>query len=217
MSEANSVKKILPLLIFALAMGYLEATVVVYLREIFYPEGFIFPIKLIPLDLAAIEIGREAATVCMLLAAAFIAERTRRGRFACFMLLFGFWDLAYYLWLYVMVSWPPSMLTWDLLFLIPVIWTGPVLAPVIVSALMIAAALVYYSDTRAAEEVMIPKLDWLLTILAGGVIFVSFALNHRVAYEGGVPTRFAWEIFASGVALAIFVLVRVGRRLTYPR
>jgi hypothetical protein len=207
-------KKILLLLIFSLAMGYLEATVVVYLREIFYPEGFAFPIKLMRPDLALIELGREAATVCMLLAVALLAEKTRRGRFACFMLIFAFWDLAYYLWLYATLAWPPSLLTWDLLFLIPVIWTGPVLAPVVVSGLLIAAALVYYSNSHAAEEVPIPKTDWVLTVAAGGVIFLSFALNHRVTYRGGVPGRFPWEVFTSGVALAIVVLGRVVRRLT---
>jgi hypothetical protein len=207
-------KKILLLLIFALAMGYLEATVVVYLREIFYPEGFAFPIKLMRPDLALIELGREAASVCILLAVALLAEKTRRGRFACFMLIFALWDLAYYLWLYATLAWPPSLLTWDLLFLIPVIWTGPVLAPVAVSGLLIAAALVYYSNRHAAEEVPIPKMDWVLTVAAGGVIFLAFALNHRVTYRGGVPGRFPWEVFTSGVALAIVVLGRVMRRLT---
>ena len=36
------------LLLYAVAMGYLEAAVVVYLRAIYYPEGFSFPLK--PMD-----------------------------------------------------------------------------------------------------------------------------------------------------------------------
>ena len=75
-----------------------------------------------------VEIAREAATIVMLLCVAFIAEKTRRGRFACFMLVFGVWDIAYYLWLWATLSWPPSLFTWDILFLIPLIWTGPVIA-----------------------------------------------------------------------------------------
>jgi len=73
-------KKLWYLFIFALAMGYLESAVVVYLRQLFYPDGFTFPIKQIGTDHAFVELGREAATVLMLLAVAFIAERTKRGR-----------------------------------------------------------------------------------------------------------------------------------------
>jgi hypothetical protein len=210
-------RKILLLVVFAAAMGYLEAAVVVYLREIFYPEGFAFPIKVITINLALVELGREAATIIMLLAVAFLVERAGRARFICFMLLFGIWDIAYYLWLWVTISWPQSVLTWDLLFLIPVIWTGPVLAPVLVSAAMIVTALIYYSDREAADRIRISNLEWLLTVLAAGVIFTAFALNHGVTYRGGVPSRFAWGIFGAGMALGIGVLVRVVRRLTCAR
>lgn len=210
-------RKIMLLVVFAAAMGYLEAAVVVYLREIFYPDGFAFPIKVITADLALVELGREVATIVMLLAAAFLAERAGRARFICFMLLFGVWDITYYVWLWVTISWPPSVLTWDLLFLIPVIWTGPVLAPVLVSAVMIVTAAIYYARREAADRVRILPIEWFLTVLAAGVIFVSFALNHGVTYGGGVPGRFAWEVFGGGMALGIGVLVRVVRRLTCRR
>ena len=32
-----------PLIIFAVSMGFLEAIVVVYIRELYYPDGFRFP------------------------------------------------------------------------------------------------------------------------------------------------------------------------------
>jgi hypothetical protein len=204
------------LFIFALAMGYLEAAVVVYLRQLFYPDGFTFPIKQIGADRAFVELGREAATVLMLLAVAFIAERTKRGRLICFMLMFGIWDIAYYLWLWVTISWPASLLTWDILFLIPVIWTGPVLAPVLVSVLMIVTGIIYYTRKDQAEVVAISSLEWVFTILAALIIFISFVLNHGVAFRGEVPTRFAWEVFAGGMAVGVVVLTRVVRRLTSP-
>ena len=186
-------KKLWYLFIFALAMGYLEASVVVYLRQLLYPDGFTFPIKQIGADHAFVELGREAATVLMLLAVAFIAERTKRGRLICFMLMFGIWDIAYYLWLLVTISWPASLLTWDILFLIPVIWTGPVLAPVLVSVLMIVTGLIYYTRKDQAEVVVISSLEWVFTILAAIIIFASLTLNHGVAFRGEVPSRFAWE------------------------
>jgi hypothetical protein len=201
---------------FALAMGYLEAAVVVYLRTIFYPEGFAFPIRAIGPDLAFVELGREAATIVMLLAVAFLAERTRRGRFAGFMLLFGLWDLAYYFFLRVTISWPESLLTWDLLFLIPLIWTGPVLAPVLVSILMVVSASLYFARRGAAEAARISGIEWAAVVVAAGIIFTSFVLNHFPVYRGAMPGRFAWEIFAAGMLVGVTVLVRFARRVISP-
>jgi len=206
--------KVLLLAAFAVAMGYLEAAVVVYLRAIVYPQGFAFPIKTIELHLAAVELGREGATIAMLLAVAFIAEATRRGRFACFMILFGVWDLAYYLFLRVTISWPESLLTWDLLFLLPVIWTGPVLAPMLVSVLLIAAGLLYYFNRNASEDVSISAVEWAIAIAGGFVVFLAFALNHGPVYAGAVPARFPWEVFIAGMAMGTAILARVARRVT---
>ena len=209
-------KKVLFLVAFAIAMGYLEAAVVVYLRAIIYPEGFAFPVKTIGLNLAAVELGREGATIVMLLAVAFMAEATRRGRFACFMILFGIWDLAYYLFLRVTLSWPESLLTWDLLFLLPVIWTGPVLAPMLVSVLLIAAGLLYYTNRQASESATISAVEWAIAIGGGFVVFLAFALNHGPVYRGAVPARFPWEVFIAGMAMGTAILARVARRITSP-
>jgi len=206
--------KVLLLAAFAVAMGYLEAAVVVYLRAIVYPQGFAFPIKTIELHLAAVELGREGATIAMLLAVAFIAEATRRGRFACFMILFGVWDLAYYLFLRVTISWPESLLTWDLLFLLPVIWTGPVLAPMLVSVLLIAAGLLYYFNRNASEDVSISAVEWAIAIAGGFVVFLACAVNHGPVYAGAVPARFPWEVFIAGMAMGTAILARVARRVT---
>ena len=81
--------------------------------------------------------GREAATLVMLLGVAMLAGTDRWDRIALFCIAFGVWDIAYYVWLWVFLRWPPSLLTWDVLFLIPVPWVGPVVAPVIVSVVMI--------------------------------------------------------------------------------
>ena len=207
-------KKVLLLIAFGLAMGYLEAAVVVYLRAIFYPQGFSFPIKTMALHYAAVELGREGATIVMLLAVAFLVETKRRGRLACFMILFGIWDLAYYFFLWITLSWPDSFLTWDLLFLIPVIWTGPVLAPMLVAVLLIAAGLLYYAHRDAAETVAIPAAEWAVAIGGGFVVFLSFALNHGVVYGGDMPVRFPWEVFIAGTAMGIAILARVARRIT---
>ena len=41
----NYISKILLVTILAVAMAFVESAVVVYLRAIFYPEGFSFPLK----------------------------------------------------------------------------------------------------------------------------------------------------------------------------
>ena len=148
----------LALILFAVAFGYVEAAVVVYLRHIYDPlrqalysgcaAGDLFP--LIPfaqlssehVRLLTAELGREAATLLMLSGAGLLAARERRQWIAGFAIAFGVWDISFYVFLKMLIDWPASLLTWDILFLIPVPWVGPVLAPVIVSAVMIVCGLV---------------------------------------------------------------------------
>jgi len=133
--------RIVLLALFAVAMAFVESAVVVYLRGLFYPEGFYGTLAAIPVFYYGTEVFREAATIVMLAAVALLAAR--RGwweRVAYFLFCFGVWDIFYYVWLYALLGWPPSLLTNDLLFLIPVPWVAPVAAPVAASAVMIAAS-----------------------------------------------------------------------------
>ncbi|MGQ9811517.1 MAG: hypothetical protein ACUVQ7_09265 [bacterium] len=202
-------KKLILICAFAVAMGYLEAAVVVYLRQLCYPEGFAFPMKQIPQHLALIEVFREAATIVMMLTLAFIFEKTPRARLIAFMLIFGIWDISYYAWLRATIDWPGSLLTWDILFLIPLIWTGPVIAPILVSIAMVTSSAIYYSKQNRYEFVWISKLEWALVILGAALIFVSFITNHDLAMAGRVPTSFLWEIFIPGLACASLAVARV--------
>ena len=77
-------KTIFWLSLFSIAMGFLETAVVVYLRKLYYPDGFHFPLAEIPHDIAAIEFLREGATIIMLLCAAVLAGKNSSHRFACF-------------------------------------------------------------------------------------------------------------------------------------
>ena len=61
----------------------------------------------------------------MLLAVAYIAGGNGPQRFGYFLLSFGIWDVFYYVFLKVLIGWPESLLTWDVLFLIPLTWVGP--------------------------------------------------------------------------------------------
>ena len=144
--------------LFAVAFGYVEAAVVVYLRTICEPvrkEVFaeahhddVFPLlQLKHLEAGGpgythalwTELGRELATMIMLAAVALLVARNFRQWLAGFMIAFGVWDIFYYVFLKLLIDWPASLLTWDILFLIPVPWVGPVIAPVLIAVSMIAA------------------------------------------------------------------------------
>jgi len=204
-------RKLVWLAVFAVAMAYLEAAVVVYLRAIYYPAGFTFPLVVLPFRMALIEIAREAATAVMILGVAVLAGSDRWERFLCFSLLFGIWDIFYYVWLYVTLAWPPSILTPDILFLIPVPWVSPVLAPILISLGLVASALLLLRlRERGAVLTFHPAL-WALAIAGGALVLLSFTLDCERILAGGDPPPFRWGLFSAGavvgaVALAAGVL-----------
>jgi hypothetical protein len=150
--------------VFAVAMAYLEAAVVVYLRELFHITGelvkftpsakdIVFQLPYFTLlrpgamaavlpkaSIAGIEVGREAATIAMLAAVGWLAGHDPKSRIAYFLAAFGVWDIGYYGFLRILIGWPGSLRTLDVLFLIPGPWVAPVFLPVAISVLMIAGA-----------------------------------------------------------------------------
>ncbi len=137
---------------FAVGMAYVEAAVVVYLRLLYYPDGFHIEAALAqsvaPSNVLSIEIGREAATLVMLAAVAWLAaKRSWWERLAYFVWTFAIWDILYYVWLYVLLRWPPDLMTLDVLFLIPRVWVAPVLLPVAVSGILMVLAAVILKRT----------------------------------------------------------------------
>ena len=206
-------------------MGYLEAAVVVYLRQIYYPGGFAFPLNTTMLKpILLVESGREAATLVMLAVIAWLAGRNRLERFSWFLIVFGVWDISYYLGLKAILGWPPSLLTWDILFLIPIPWVAPVLAPVLVAALMIALGLGYINLGRTGRVVRGDTIDWLALTIGPTAILLSFLSDYGllVARQGltygplglhaapgpdltaHVPTNYPWWLLLVGLALVIW-------------
>ena len=120
--------------IYAIAMALVEAAVVIYLRDLYYPSGFLIHqvvdlSQLSPRNVI-VEVWREAATIVMLGAVAYLSYATLRLRFWALVWCFAIWDLGYYLFLYVFLRWPPSLTTQDVYFLIPRPWLGPVWVPI---------------------------------------------------------------------------------------
>jgi hypothetical protein len=134
--------KVVSLVAFAVAMAFVEAAVVVYLREII-GGGPVFPMKEIPAALLAVEVGREAATIVMLLSVSFLSFRGEARRMGAFLLLFAVWDTFYYLWLHVTIGWPAGVADWDVLFLIPLPWVGPVWSVLLICAGMLVFSVLF--------------------------------------------------------------------------
>lgn len=220
----SAVKKLPFVVLWAVAFGYVEAALVEYLRALYYPlsaGGFTFPLLTLEQFAAlgtehyarlVIELGRELCTLIMLAAVGFMAARNVREAVAHFMIAFGVWDIFYYVWLVVFLNWPPSIWTWDLLFLVPLPWVGPVIAPVIISVVMIAAGVVvlYYED-RGTELHGTP-LEWGLLVLGGLIVITAFCWDYENIMAGGLPNPFNWPVFFLGLGLAAITFLRALRR-----
>ena len=190
-------RELLWLGVFAVAFGYLESAVVVYLRTIAYGGDFSFPLRPIPPLIMVTEIGREAATMVMLAAAALAPGGRRLLKLARFAYCFGVWDICFYVGLKVLLDWPPSPFTWDILFLIPVPWAAPVLAPASAAAFFVvfgAYGIVRRGDVRTRI--------WQRTIAGAGaaLIFVTFVWNAGPLASAEPPSSYPWPLFGLGLA-----------------
>lgn len=227
-------KHLFALATFGVAMGFFEAVVVVYLRQLFYPEGFAFPLRPMSPGILSIESLREVSTVVMLIAVSILAGSGFLRRFSFFLIIFGVWDIFYYVWLKVLVNWPSNFLDWDVLFLIPVIWTGPVLAPVICSGTMIAFGGRLLVLLNKGQAVRMGRYEWLLMGTGTSLIFIAFIRDFaHIIIKGGfysrfwslgadpefqrcvaefVPSSFNWPVFIMGEVLIFYALMSLGRR-----
>lgn len=206
--------------VFSMAVGFMESAVVVYLRELYYPHGFAFPLQTMQGRVGLTELLRELSTLIILTSIAFLAGTNIRQRFAWFFYTFAVWDIFYYVFLKLLINWPDSLLSWDILFLLPTTWVGPVIAPVIVSLTMILFAAVLLQIDRRQPSYRPGKLALFLLIGGAIVIFVSFILDYSLfmirhcgfsgllneevvnrSVQDYVPVTFDWWLFLPGILL----------------
>lgn len=191
---------------FAIGMAVVEAACVLYLRRLVDRIEPYQPHPL-PIDdtLGAVELWREAATLLMLAAVGALAGRSWRHRAAYACVAFGVWDVFYYVFLVPMTGWPHSFFDWDILFLIPLPWWGPVLAPASIAVLMIVwGTLVTQSPVDRVE----PRWTWTASAVGTLWALAIFMADAWVALPGGreavinvLPTSFPWPSFVAAVAL----------------
>lgn len=199
-------------------MAYFEAAVVIYLRQLYYPGGFSLPLRVIPDRFIMIEIFRELSTIIMLLMVAALCGKKFWERFGYFIVLFGIWDIFYYVWLKATIDWPASLLDWDVLFLVPLPWIGPVIAPVAVSIVMIVIG---YSITRLFNKgrKFRPTLfSWILAVAATLMIIFSFIYDFGATLHYDLPRPYLYWLLISGLTLYVWAYLHsYGRTKMFDR
>jgi hypothetical protein len=196
---------------YAIAMALLEAVVVIYLRDLLHvtEESVVLG------EYARIEIWREVATLVMLLAIGWMAGRSGLERLAFGLFAFGLWDIWYYVWLRVFIGWPGSLFSWDVLFLIPLRWWGPVIAPVLVAALICVVAVLAVIRLERGERVQF-TLSRVAAILMGGLlmlyVFMADALHALLQGQSDWdtlrPEPFKWPLYLLALALMAWPSLR---------
>ena len=220
----------LTVVLFAVAMAWLEAATVYYLRIL---VDRVEPYQPNPLPLhgavGQVELVREAATLVMLIAVGMLAGRGWRKRAGYSLVAFGVWDIFYYVFLRVISGWPRSLFDWDILFLLPLPWWGPVLAPVSIALMMVLwGTLVTQSSERAMPYA---RSAWALAMLGVATALYVFMADALHALDGGpdavakvLPQVFNWPLFIAALTMMLASFPSCARALsnamktsTFPR
>ena len=196
-------------MVFAIGMAWVEAATVYYLRV---AVDRVNPYQANPLPMSGrlgqVELVREAATLIMLFIIGTLAGRTWSVRLGYSAIAFGAWDIFYYVFLKAISDWPRSVFDWDVLFLLPLPWWGPVLAPVCIALLMIVWGTLVTARPAIGRTAFTTWTPWLMNGL--GVVlalYVFMADSLRVVPQGldatrmVVPQVFNWPMFVVALAL----------------
>jgi hypothetical protein len=189
--------------LFAVAFAFVEAAVVVYLRALYYPGGFFFPLRVLATDHVMVELARELSTMVMIGAVAFLAGQKAWERFGFFIFVFGVWDILFYGWLKVCINWPATLFDWDILFLIPIPWIGPVIAPVLVACVMVVCGAILVLRSERGVMTHIAPLPLALWLCGTAGILYSFVSDTGATLGGLLPQPYHYELLGVGLLLYI--------------
>ena len=214
---SSSQSRWLVVVLFAIAMAWVESAVVYDLRTMvdridpYQPD----PLPIIG-GLGPVELVREAATLLMILAVGVLAGQTWRSRLGYAALAFGIWDIFYYVFLRRITGWPHSLLDWDILFLLPLPWWGPVLAPVCIALLMLAWGTLASQFESGQPRKKGTRRLWALNFLGVALALYTFMADSLgVAGQGTkvlrkvLPTQFNWPLFCLALLMMAAPVIRL--------
>ncbi len=219
MTDTNShsyFPRLIYVFLFSAAIGYVEAMVVVYLRELYYPGGFTFPLALIPERMIILEVLREASTIVILFSISALSARKFWNRFGYFLIYFGLWDIFYYVWLKAAINWPSSLFDWDILFLIPLPWIGPVIAPVLIALLMIIIGISLTHLFHQGREFKPTAVTWVLAVAATLILLFSFMNDLDAGLRQAMPEPYNYWMLVTGLILYTAAYVLSYRKIKPP-
>jgi len=207
-------KKISWVGLFAIAMAYVESAVVVYIRRIYGIRDLLLNIPPFDPVLAPIEVGRELATLVMLLAVGWAVGKSLQSRLGFTFIIFGVWDIFYYFWLRLFIDWPNSLFSPDILFLIPLPWWGPIIAPVLIACLMVVGGILAVDSEDKGRKIKFSVID-LTTLLAGVLILLYSFMEDAISIMPADvetlsqlrPTSFNWPIYILGLVLTGYAVL----------
>ncbi len=214
----------LVVVLFAVAMAWLEAATVYYLRVMVDRVDPYQPNPL-PMDgiVGPVELVREAATLVMLAAVGALAGRNGRTRLGYAAIAFGVWDVFYYVFLKLISGWPTSLFDWDVLFLLPLPWWGPVLAPVCIALLMIAWGTQVTRPAAGRYAAPLTSTVWRLNGLGVALALYAFMADALRAAPNGLdatrtvlPAAFNWPVFLVALALMAAPVAHIAWRSRQP-
>ncbi|MDZ7361340.1 MAG: hypothetical protein ONB46_11525 [candidate division KSB1 bacterium] len=217
----NNKKRWLHVVVFAVAMAWVESAVVVDLRTL---VDRLEPYQTDPLpfvaNLGEVELVREIATLIMLAAVGCLAGHSRQTKWGYAFLAFGVWDIFYYVFLKIIVGWPRSIWDWDILFLLPLPWWGPVIAPVTIAAMMIIFGILITQFNPPAHPIWPSRRAWIFG-LSGAVLALLVFMSDAIRSIGGgveairttLPTWFNWPVFLIALALMAVPIISASRQI----
>jgi hypothetical protein len=211
--------------VFAIGMAWVESASVYYLRAM---SDRIEPYQANPLPiygvLGRVELVREAATLVMLLTLGMLAGRTWPRRLGYTAIAFGVWDIFYYVFLRIICGWPRSLVDWDVLFLLPLPWWGPVLAPVSIALLMILWGTLVTQFTDPKPATFLTPILWGVSGLGIALALAVFMADSLRAVPQGLeatrqvlPTQFHWPAFCVALALMTAPVAQLAWRIRSSR
>lgn len=222
MKNSLQVKRILWVGVFAIAMAFLEAAVVVYLRRVYGITDLMLSVPPFDPRIGAIEFGRELSTLVMLLSVGIVAGQNLQSRLGVAIFAFGLWDVFYYIWLRVFIGWPSSLLDPDLLFLIPLPWWGPVLSPVLIALLMVVVGVLLSLSEEIQIILCFTRINLAILLVGMLVVLYTFMADALTLLPADAQTlsqvklsRFNWPVYIIGYVIGLVGIWRsLHRRAT---